>query len=79
MRSAGTENSARIRVTEKMIQWAEVIFVMEKKHKQRLVEKFPDAMKDKRVEVLDIPDDYQFLDPELAEMIRLGVQGYFGS
>jgi len=29
-----------MRVSEKMIQWADKIFVMEKKHKTRLVENF---------------------------------------
>ncbi|MBI1770737.1 MAG: protein tyrosine phosphatase [Bacteroidetes bacterium] len=40
VRSGGTENSARIRVSEKMVLWADLVFVMEKKHKTRLVEKF---------------------------------------
>ena len=49
MRSAGTENSARIRVSEKMVLWADLIFVMEKKHKTRLVEKFPNATSTKEI------------------------------
>ena len=40
-RSAGTEPSAKIGVSSKNILWADIIFTMEKKHKQRLLDKFP--------------------------------------
>jgi predicted protein tyrosine phosphatase len=70
VRSAGTEPAARIRVTAKTIAWADRIFVMEKRHKQRLQENFPQEMQGKQVIVLDIPDDYRFMDPELVEEIE---------
>ena len=73
-RSAGTEPSARIKVTEKLIHWADLIFVMEKKHKERLMEKFSDILTDKPLIVLDIPDEYQYMDEELIEMLKLSVQ-----
>jgi protein-tyrosine phosphatase len=76
VKSAGTENSARIRVSEKMAQWADKIFVMEKKHKTRLIGKFPDATVDKEIIVLDIPDEYQYMDPELIEMLKASVEPY---
>jgi len=72
-RSAGTEPGARIKVSEKLILWADVIFVMEKKHKVRLQENFPYGLEDKPLHVLDIPDDYQFMDPELVEMLRVAL------
>ncbi|MBC7390473.1 MAG: protein tyrosine phosphatase [Opitutaceae bacterium] len=72
-RSAGTENDARIRVTEKLIYWADLIFVMEKKHKQRILEKFSTAMENKRLHVLDIPDDFQFMDTELIDTLKAGL------
>jgi len=40
VKSAGTENDARIKVTEKLINWSDLIFVMEKRHRERLKEKF---------------------------------------
>jgi len=74
--SAGTEPSARIKLTEKMIAWADVIFVMEKKHKQRITEKFHAVSYQKLIITLDIPDDYQFMDPELIEDITTKVDHY---
>ena len=71
VRSAGTEKQARIRVTEGHIGWADQIFVMEKKHLRRLQEKFPDSLREKRVWVLNIPDDYEFMDEELIELLEM--------
>jgi len=74
VRSAGTEPSAIVRVNAGLIAWAEIIFVMEKVHKQRLIEKFQEELIDKKIVILDIDDDYQFMDPELVEMIRISVE-----
>ncbi len=63
-RSAGTSRSARRRVTS-----ADVIFVMEEKHKTALKAGFRNEITPKTVHVLDIPDDYQFMDPDLVDSI----------
>ena len=68
-RSAGTSPSARRTVSMKDIQWATHIFVMERKHKQRLVAKFTRRLDYKRVIVLDIPDEYKFMDKELIAIL----------
>jgi predicted protein tyrosine phosphatase len=73
VRSAGTENDARIRVTEKLILWADLIFVMEKRHRERLKDKFVTSIHEKEIIVLDIPDDYQYMDPELIEILKTSV------
>ncbi len=75
-KSAGTEPSARIKITEKLITWADIIFVMEKKHKERLKQRFATVVDEKEVIVLDIPDDYQFMDEELVDLIKLSVSPY---
>lgn len=49
---------------------------MEKKHKQRMAEKFEDETKEKYIVVLDIPDDYKFMDEELIEEIKSKVNIY---
>ncbi len=73
VRSAGTEPSARIKLTAKLIIWADLIFVMEKQHKDRLMEKFEFESEEKEILILDIPDEYKFMDPELIEEIKAGV------
>ena len=65
VRSAGTERGARVRVTCDLLAWSEVIFVMEKKHRERLTATYPEVLIDKTIIVLDIPDEYTYLDAEL--------------
>ncbi|WP_412466500.1 low molecular weight protein tyrosine phosphatase family protein [Pedobacter sp. KLB.chiD] len=76
VRSAGTEPSARIKISAKLIAWADLIFVMEKKHKQRITERFPDEVREKEIITMDIPDDYQYMDMELIEEIDSKVAHY---
>ncbi len=75
-KSAGTEPSARIKITEKLINWADIIFVMEKKHKERIKQRFASVVDEKELVVLDIPDEYQFMDEELVDLIKLSVSPY---
>ncbi|WP_395750752.1 low molecular weight protein tyrosine phosphatase family protein [Prosthecobacter sp.] len=77
-RSAGTSASARTRVSEKLLKWADVVLVMEHAHKQRLAEMFPQLVSGLRFEVLDIPDDYPFMDEELMRLIRERVEPLLG-
>ena len=69
VRSAGTENQARVKVTSGYIGWADLIFVMEKKHLRRLQDRFSDILSHKKVICLNISDDYQFMDCELIEIL----------
>jgi predicted protein tyrosine phosphatase len=69
VRSAGTEEGARIRVTEGHIGWADLIFVMEKKHVRRLKDKFGPMLADKTIHCLNIPDDYRYMDQELIDIL----------
>lgn len=77
-RSAGTEAGARVRVTAGHLGWAEVVFVMEKKHADRLRAKFKDELKGKAIVNLRIPDEYQFQDAALVELLRERLRAYFG-
>lgn len=76
VKSAGTEPSARTRLTAKLIVWADIIFAMENRHKQRMMENFSYETEGKRIVVLNIPDEYQYLDEELVESIKLSVSSY---
>lgn len=76
VRSAGTENEAVVRISEKLIDWADLVFVMEKHHRTRLIEKFGDKTRQKEIIILEIEDDYQFMDPELIEMLQTSVEPY---
>ncbi|MBS0633179.1 MAG: protein tyrosine phosphatase [Verrucomicrobia bacterium] len=68
--SAGTENGARIKVTAGHIGWADIVFCMEKAHAARVNERFAAELGDKPLITLRIPDDYEFMDPALIDLLR---------
>ncbi|MDK4529277.1 phosphotyrosine protein phosphatase [Kingella kingae] len=49
---------------------------MEKKHKSRLKATFPRALQHKSLTMLDIPDDYHYMDIELIELLQQSLQDY---
>jgi predicted protein tyrosine phosphatase len=67
--SAGLGNDADIPVTPELLAWSGLIFVMEKVHRSRLSNKFSRHLKDKRIVCLDIPDDYDFMEPALVQLL----------
>jgi predicted protein tyrosine phosphatase len=77
VRSAGTEDGARFKVTAGHIGWADVIVAMEKKHKERLRQKFPEELKEKSCFCLFIPDQYQFMEPALIDVLRKKMKQHF--
>lgn len=72
VRSAGLRADARRRVSERDLEWADVVFVMEREHKATLRTRFS-HLELPPIDVLDVPDDFGFMDPRLQEMLRLTV------
>ena len=52
------------------MEWADIIFVMERAHRARLQRRFRARLKRARVICLDIPDDYAFMQPELVALLE---------
>ena len=75
-RSAGTSRHAKHTISNKDVAWADLIFVMEQKHKQNIKEKFAKQLQHKKVIVLDIPDDYHYMDEELIALLQDVVPPY---
>lgn len=70
-RSAGTENGARIKVTACHLGWADRVFCMERKHADRVRERFPEECAGRPIIVLRVPDDFPAKDhPDLIELLR---------
>lgn len=75
-RSAGTSRHAKHSLTVKDIAWADCICVMEQKHKTWIKEKFHKELSHKKIIVLDIPDEYQYMDEDLIEILKQSMQHY---
>lgn len=69
-RSGGTSRNAVRPVQSADLKWADLILVMEQKHASRLRSDFPSELKYTKLFVLDIPDDYKYMDPILIEEIE---------
>ncbi|WP_312708150.1 phosphotyrosine protein phosphatase [Stenotrophomonas sp.] len=72
-RSAGTSPHARRPISAHDLRWADVIFVMEAKHQQRLRAQFARLLLHTPLHCLDIPDDYACMDPALMALLEARV------
>ncbi len=68
--SAGTNHDAENSIDSEQIEWADIIVVMERHHRSKLQKRFGSALKSKRVIVLGIPDDYEFMDESLIKLLK---------
>jgi predicted protein tyrosine phosphatase len=75
-KSAGTSDKARIKLTSNLINWADQIFVMEKRHAAIIRQNFPYLRSDQSIITLHISDDYQYMDPELIEILTSRLAEY---
>jgi protein-tyrosine phosphatase len=74
VKSAGTSSKAKQKINQALIDWADIILVMETKHKAIIVDKYlidPDV-----IEVLGIPDEYKYMDDELISELTDTIQQY---
>lgn len=68
--SAGLNKGADNPLTPDLVEWADLIFVMERAHKTKLSSGFQGQLKGKRVICLGIPDKYPYMDPALVQLLR---------
>lgn len=73
---AGTSSDAATPVSGDLIEWADVILVMEKSHRSKISKKYRELLKSKKIAVLDIADIYDCMDPELIKLLKLKVPRY---
>ena len=74
--SAGLNHGADNPLTSELIEWADLIFVMERDHKTKLAKGFKQHLGGKRVVCLNIPDKYRFMDPTLVDQLNTKVTGF---
>ena len=71
--SAGLSHDAHVPLSADLVEWAELIFVMEKQHKTKLSAQFKPQLQGKRVVCLNIPDRYKFMEPALVKLLEVKV------
>jgi predicted protein tyrosine phosphatase len=70
VRSAGLAGDAAVPVSAEDLEWADLVFVMERAHLRKLREQFRKSLKHQRVVCLDIPDEYDYMDEELVRILE---------
>ncbi len=68
--SAGVHESADVPLDPELIEWADVIFFMEKAHRAKALKRFPSHLGGKRQVVLNIPDNYKFMEASLVKLLE---------
>ena len=68
--SAGTSPESPCPVSGDLLEWADWVFVMESAQKRLLSVRFVDMLKGKKVVCLNIPDNYEYMQPELIDRLR---------
>jgi predicted protein tyrosine phosphatase len=76
VRSAGTQEDARVRVNRLMLDWADLIFTMDGEQREALGRMFPSHPALDRLICLDIPDEFGFLDPALVTLLEQRVAAH---
>lgn len=74
--SAGLNHDADVPLTPELVLWADVIFVMETAHRQKLQQRFRPYLQGKRVICLNIPDKYGYMDAALVSLLQRKVVGF---
>lgn len=77
--SAGLNHDAENPVTPELLDWADLVFVMERAHRSKLSAKFRPHLNGKRIICLDIPDDYDFMDSALVQILKARVPRFLPS
>lgn len=77
--SAGINRDADNPVTPELLQWADLILVMERAHRSKLSAKFKAQLAGKRVVCLEIPDNFDSMEPTLVELLKARVPRYLPS
>lgn len=76
VKSAGTERTARVKVTKDLLLWADIIFTMEEKQAKYIRNEFIEVVRNKKIIVLGIPNNYYFMEPDLIKLINNKVDTY---
>jgi predicted protein tyrosine phosphatase len=63
-------------ISSEQIEWADIIFVMEKRQRSKVSTRFRKYLKGKRIVCLDIPDNYAFMNPELVGLLEARVKPF---
>ena len=66
----GTNADAVTPLSGDLVEWADIIFAMEKIHQKKISKRFNKLIKNKKLLCLDIPDNYHRMEPALIHLLK---------
>ncbi|MEP0860853.1 MAG: phosphotyrosine protein phosphatase [Ignavibacterium sp.] len=70
VKSAGLDPHAKVHLTSDLVEWADIIFVMENIHLEKIKKKYSGKLRGKKLICLNIPDEYDFMQSQLIEILK---------
>jgi len=77
VKSAGTDKTANVLLSTKLLNWADSIIVMEKHHRNHIRKHFPKIYESKKIVCLYIPDNYDYMQPELINLLKSKIEDVY--
>ena len=68
--SAGLSLDAVSPLSSDLLEWADIVFVMERSHRKKLIHRFKAFLTTQNVICLDIRDMYEYMDPKLVKLLE---------
>jgi len=74
--SAGTAADAECLISADLVDWADELYVMEARQRKLLLQRFGRALADKKIVCLGVLDRYEYMQPELIEILKMKMAPY---
>lgn len=77
-KSAGTDLDAVVLLSPDLVEWADCVVFMEQHHRQTATNRraLKRALRGKRQVVLDVPDEYERMEPALVALLKEKLPAY---
>lgn len=77
VKSAGTADNAKTVLSLNLLEWADSIIVMETYHRNFIRKQFPKIYETKKIVCLYMPDEYDYMEPELIFILQSKIDDYY--
>ena len=79
VKSAGLSQKSPCVISAKLLEWADLVLVMEPEHASRIRDRFRAKLQLPDITSLGIPDEFPLMDPELIRQLKPTVEEILGS
>lgn len=78
VRSAGVGLDAKVPLTAELLEWADEVFVFERRQRNIIHKRFRELYAKKIIVCLYVPDEFEFMSPDLVAILTEKLERYLG-